>query len=263
MKLSIISVNLNNANGLVRTIQSVAKQTFRDYEHIIIDGGSTDGSKEIIEQNTSLFSYSTSEKDKGIYNGMNKGIAKAKGDYCLFLNSGDWFVNEQALENFESYLDNETDIIYGNVIKINPVTKAETECKYPRHLTFNYFYSATLPHQACFVKTSLFAEIGLYDERYPIAADWAFFTLAICKFEKSYQHIDMTVSNFILDGIGSVSESWEQIKSEKKDFLDKHFNIFVKDYQEYNEIKNLQVLKFWKFFRRTGFYKLLKKQGKR
>ena len=89
MKLSIITINYNNREGLKKTINSVINQTFRDFEYILIDGGSEDGSKEIILQHEAQFSYWRSEKDHGIYNAMNKGILAAKGDYLLFLNSGD------------------------------------------------------------------------------------------------------------------------------------------------------------------------------
>ena len=80
MKLSIITVNYNNREGLQRTIDSVVSQTFRDFEWIVIDGGSTDGSKELIKQYADHFSYWVSEPDKGIYNAMNKGILKATGE---------------------------------------------------------------------------------------------------------------------------------------------------------------------------------------
>ncbi len=91
MKLSIITVNLNNKDGLQKTIDSVISQTFKDFEWIVIDGGSTDGSKELIEKYSDYISYWVSEPDKGIYNAMNKGIKVAKGDYLEFLNSGDIF----------------------------------------------------------------------------------------------------------------------------------------------------------------------------
>ena len=98
-KLSIITVNLNKAKGLQKTIESVIFQTFTDYEYIIIDGGSTDGSKQIIEQYADKITYWVSEPDSGIYNGMNKGIKVAKGEYCLFLNSEDYLLSNEILQN--------------------------------------------------------------------------------------------------------------------------------------------------------------------
>ena len=100
MKLSIITVNLNNAVGLKKTICSVINQTFLDIEYIIIDGGSLDGSLEIIKEYEKKITYWVSEPDSGIYNAMNKGIMHANGEYLQFLNSGDWLVNDSIIEKF-------------------------------------------------------------------------------------------------------------------------------------------------------------------
>ena len=91
--LSIITVNLNNCDGLQKTIDSVVGQTFTDYEWIVIDGGSMDGSRELIEQYADCLAYWCSEPDNGIYNAMNKGISRATGEWLLFLNSGDSLFN--------------------------------------------------------------------------------------------------------------------------------------------------------------------------
>ena len=96
-KLSIITVNLNNCIGLQKTFDSLFEQIFKDFEQIVIDGGSTDGSRELIETNVDKISYWVSEKDSGIYNAMNKGIIKATGDYLLFLNSGDHLLHKNIL----------------------------------------------------------------------------------------------------------------------------------------------------------------------
>ena len=94
-QLSIITINKNDAKGLEKTLESIwKKQSFKDFEHIIIDGASTDNSINIIKKYASHLSYWVSEPDKGIYNAMNKGIIKAKGNYLLFLNSGDWLEND-------------------------------------------------------------------------------------------------------------------------------------------------------------------------
>ena len=98
-KLSIITVNLNNKAGLQKTIESVFSQTFTDYEYLVIDGGSEDGSKELIKKYENKFVYWVSEKDKGIFNAMNKGILKASGEYLLFLNSGDYFYDSAVLDD--------------------------------------------------------------------------------------------------------------------------------------------------------------------
>ena len=114
VKLSIITVNLNNLEGLKRTYESVVCQTFTDYEWIVIDGGSTDGSREFIEQHQDKFAYWCSEPDKGIYNAMNKGIMRAKGEYLNFMNSGDCFASNDTLIRVLVDERNE-DIIYGYI----------------------------------------------------------------------------------------------------------------------------------------------------
>src|SRR5690242_21925905 len=98
LKLSIITVNFNNAAGLQRTMDSAFHQTFTDYEYVIIDGGSTDGSKDLIKNHANKLVYWVSEKDNGVYQAMNKGIVRAKGDYLLFLNSGDYLLHERILD---------------------------------------------------------------------------------------------------------------------------------------------------------------------
>ena len=101
-QVSIITVNYNDKEGLQSTIDSVKRQKFRDFEHIIIDAASTDGSVDFIKAHQDRFSYWVSEKDEGIYDGMNKGIAQAKGKYVLFLNSGDYLISKDALShNFD------------------------------------------------------------------------------------------------------------------------------------------------------------------
>ena len=107
--LSIITINYNNADGLKKTLQSVASQTCQDYEHIIIDGGSTDGSVDVIKEFLKNDAYALhvaywhSKKDKGIYDAMNTGIPHANGKYCLFLNSGDYLADNDVLQRLVEY----------------------------------------------------------------------------------------------------------------------------------------------------------------
>ena len=95
MKLSIITINYNNCSGLEKTIQSVIKQSFTDYEWIVVDGGSTDGSKELLEKYQNHFAFWVSEPDNGIYHAMNKEMQKATGDFCLYINSDDYLIDKR------------------------------------------------------------------------------------------------------------------------------------------------------------------------
>ena len=112
--LTIITVNLNNYIGLSKTVESVIGQTFKDFEFIVIDGGSNDGSIEVIKKFARNINYWISESDKGIYNAMNKGIQKAQGQYSLFLNSGDSLYNSGVLQAVSQYLTGEFDLICGS-----------------------------------------------------------------------------------------------------------------------------------------------------
>ena len=115
IKLTIITINFNHAEGLKRTIDSIVNQTFTDYEWIVVDGGSTDGSKELIEQYKDHFAWWCSEPDKGVYNAMNKGITHAMGEYINFMNSGDIFATPTILEEIFS-TPRTADILYGRMV---------------------------------------------------------------------------------------------------------------------------------------------------
>lgn len=188
MKLSIITVNLNNRDGLQKTIDSVICQSFRDFEWIVIDGGSIDGSKELIEQYADHFAYWVSEPDKGIYNAMNKGIKVAKGEYLQFLNSGDWLYNEHSLLSiFEK--DPTEDFVYGENCGLSGRVEGIGS---PAKLDFEFLYRNTICHQDIFHKRNLFSN-ELYDERYKIVADWKFLFESIVHKGASYRKIETIV----------------------------------------------------------------------
>ena len=170
MRLSIITINYNNKAGLQKTIDSVICQTFKDYEWIVIDGGSTDGSKELLEQYQQHFAYWCSEPDKGVYNAMNKGIAKAKGEYLNFMNSGDAFYSNNTLE--EVFVRNTpyADMVYGDWLRIEKYNKALM--KAPNEVSLDFFYTDNICHQAMFIKSSTMKKRG-FDETFQIYADWA------------------------------------------------------------------------------------------
>src|SRR4051812_43907208 len=110
--LSIITINLNDSKGLEKTIASVVNQTFSNYEFIVIDGGSSDGSCDVMEKYKDKIDYWKSEQDGGIYNAMNKGLHQASGSYCLFLNSGDFLQSPHSLKSIEKVFAEHYDLIY-------------------------------------------------------------------------------------------------------------------------------------------------------
>lgn len=239
MKVSILTINLNNKSGLEKTMDSVFNQTFTDYEYIIVDGGSTDGSKELIEQNNSKISSWISEKDKGIYNAMNKAIKMAHGEYCFFLNSGDYFIDNQVLYNIFS-LKPDADVISGNVLKVRDSGKWN-RVKSHNQVTLLNLLRHSLPHQASLIKRELFNTIGYYTENYRIISDWEFFLKALIINKSSYKHIDLDIAYFMLDGISSQKSSTALARKESEDCLEKHFGDMKDELIEYRYFYNSYI----------------------
>ncbi len=212
-KISIITVNLNNSDGLLKTIKSVVEQKCSDYEYIVIDGGSTDQSVQVIKQYKDKIQYWVSEPDKGIYNAMNKGIKIAKGEYCYFLNSGDTFNDANILSFVNSNLG-ENDIVYGNLKFIDNLS--ERISIQPEKLELDRFYQGTLYHPATFIKKELFNQYGKYNEDYKIAGDYEFFLRIFLKGKIVTKYIDYTIAAFDINGISSSPENLTIVNNERK-----------------------------------------------
>lgn len=257
--LSIITINLNNSDGLKKTIESVISQAFRDYEYIVIDGGSTDGSTDIIIQYTDKISWSVSDPDTGIYNAMNKGILRAKGEYCLFLNSGDWLADDKVLERVFS-VPLEADIISGDIAFYDSVKRSvKWFVPSPEALTANTLFNGTLPHQATFIKRELFDKYGLYDETLKIASDWLFFVETLLEYNVSYKHYNGLVAYFNMDGISCRPETNNLPLKEKLAILNQKYPRFIADY---NRLKQLdEEASLWKESREYRVYRFLEKTG--
>lgn len=213
--LSIITINLNNKPGLLKTSASVASQTFQDIEYIIIDGGSTDGSKELLQELNADFYIS--EKDCGPYDAMNKGVQVAKGKWLMFLNSGDYLLHDKVLEQaFAKISPNLADVFYGD-IEIE-ITDGSQAIHYSEHLTMAYWYSANINHQAAFYKRDLFEELGLYDLEYKLAADQAFNVKAFM-YGKRFCHLGFPMVFYDVSGMSS--KNFEKYKEEMKAAYDR------------------------------------------
>lgn len=263
LKISIITINFNNALGLDKTISSVINQTFANFEYLIIDGGSTDGSTEIIEKNSSKINYWVSEKDKGIYNAMNKGIIKATGEYILFLNSGDYLVNNDVLENISGELANNIDFISGNLEYYLFDNSLFTRV-HPNKLTFTYLVSKTISHPSTFIKSDLFQKFGLYNEELKIVSDWEFFFKCLGLNGATFKSINTTITHFDMNGISS--SNGDRVNAEKelvyKKYLPYVFNneddifIFEKFKHRDNRIKMIQKLERKPFLRKLATLQL-------
>ncbi len=257
-RLSIITINLNNAIGLQKTIESVVNQTFTDYEFIVIDGGSTDGSVDIIKQYAEKITYWVSEPDKGIYNAMNKGILLAKGEYCLFLNSGDWLIEAKGLQKAFEIIGGE-DIIYCDL-------QTEKEIWYnPEKLTLLTFFKGTIGHPSTFIKTTLFSTIGYYNENNKIVSDWEFIITAIIKFQCSYQHIAFLLTYFGNDGISSNPTYQKLHQDEREKVLKEGFPMMYDDYEQLMSLtkemmhyRNSRLIRAIKKIQSSPLYKRIK-----
>jgi glycosyltransferase involved in cell wall biosynthesis len=215
MKVSIITVNYNNAAGLLKTIESVIHQDYTDYEFIIIDGGSTDGSVEIIKAHESHISYWVSEPDNGIYHAMNKGVSHAHGSYLNFMNSGDCFYNNHVLQDISSHLNK--DIIEGTVYNERTQRFSYKSVKEP---TMMFFYHAGLGHQACFIRRELLLETP-YDEHLRLASDWKFFVQKIIFDNCSYHFENIPIVLF--EGNGASTKNIQLYEQEREQELKRMF----------------------------------------
>lgn len=230
MKYSIITINYNNKDGLKKTIQSVLGQTYHDYEFIIIDGGSTDGSVEVIKQNADHIDYWVSEPDGGRYPAMNKGIKQAKGDYLNFMNSGDTFHSSTVLEDI-SKMNLTEDIITGGIYDSE---KDVSHIIKPQEVTLLTMFKNTFNHQATFIKKELFDK-RLYDEDYVIQSDAKFNYQSIIYDNCSIRIIDYIVANYDFNGISSnlalVDKEWDLLLTElfPKRILQDYKKMFTPD----------------------------------
>ena len=210
MRFSIITINFNNKDGLKRTINSVLCQTCIDYEFIIIDGGSTDGSVEVIKENESQITYWVSEKDNGVYHAMNKGVAQAHGDYCIFMNSGDCFHSPDALSSVLNYQE---DIICGQVSTFPSGHHKPT-------ISLVDLLRISLPHQAMFIKRDLLIKHP-YDEEYKILSDWKFCIENLVIDNCSFRNIEVVIADYESGGISSNSNGL--LAKERADILREMF----------------------------------------
>lgn len=200
MRYSVITINRNNADGLRSTIESVVRQSCRDLEYIVIDGASTDGSRDVIREHAARIDYWVSEPDRGVYNAMNKGLGQAHGEFVIFMNSGDCFHDADVLARLEAELD-DTDILFGNVCD------AATGRRYGgipagSEVTFLTIKKEILCHQGTVYRRTIF-DRHPYDESLRLIADWKVNVQAIVLDGCRVKVVDTVIADYDLTGMSS------------------------------------------------------------
>jgi len=229
MKLSIITVNLNHRKGLEKTRESIASQTWIEYEWIVVDGGSTDGSKEVFNAEGLQPKHLLSEPDEGLYDAMNKGLRLAKGEYLQFLNSGDIFENPTILETVLGSSSHEEDLIYGDYSRLDSEGK-QTYIQSPDELSLSLFFRKGLCHQSVFFKKEFLETVGEYDTRYRIAADWELMVRSL-NMGASSRRIPLSIVHFERGGLSDQHETTSLAEREML-FKDLLAPAVLKDAQE-------------------------------
>ncbi len=248
MKLSIITINRNNAAGLEATMQSVLNQTCCEFQYVIIDGASSDSSIELIRSYADKFGSRLkwiSEPDKGIYNAMNKGIRMASGEYVQFLNSGDRLASNGVTEKMYKALENNgyPSILYGNMLKDMPYGILRDRCFAGQDITFLGFYNGTLNHSPAYIRKTLFDKYGFYDESLKIVSDWKWYLLAIVLGEEKPVYTDLDVTLFDMNGISETNKELD-VTERKHVLSDLIPAAFLADYERWSfpidQMKRLQ-----------------------
>lgn len=249
MILSIITINLNNLEGLKKTLASVASQTCKEFEHIIVDGASTDGSIELIRDYANGQEKRVkwlSERDSGIYNAMNKGIQIASGDYLEFLNSGDCLAADDIVKQMYNELDNMRypSILYGNMLKrMRDGSLYRDKCFAGGKITLLGMYKGCLNHSPAYISRALFDKYGLYDESLKICSDWKWYLQAIVLGEEEPLYTNKDITVFDMNGISESNKSL--LEQERNNLLKELIQPgILADYNKwYNDIRVMERLK--------------------
>ncbi|MBP5482215.1 MAG: glycosyltransferase [Paludibacteraceae bacterium] len=246
--ISIVTIVFNGKDGIEKTIKSVLSQTYKNIEYIIIDGASTDGTLDIIQRYKPNLTKLISERDSGIYNAMNKGLALAKGDYIYFANSGDLIADDDVIRKVAEAIvanDKWPDLVYGCYQELNNnVVGPIIPCRNHKWSWYGMFAS----HQSVFCKKEVIDEHNIiFDESYKIAADYKFL-LTIVKHSHSFLQLPFSISLFDVSGVSSTNQDkglYEADRARKEvlelNWFKRKFIIFVSLLARYSK-KHLGVI---------------------
>ncbi len=230
---SIITINYNGINGLRQTLASVANQTFENFEYVVIDGGSSDGSKELIESYRENIDFWVSEPDNGIYDAMNKGLKKVTGDYVYFLNSGDYFLFPEVLNLIDKEISKTSpDFLMAGVLKSNPST-GEYSAEPPSIIDKISLFKKMVCHQALFVNKTIFNEIGDFDLSYKLKGDYEWLLRAVNHKNYKFEYFDAVITFYPLEGASDTlysKYSVKEIPAIRKRYFTPKNEIFLRRY---------------------------------
>lgn len=235
-KISVITVCLNAEKTIEATLQSLGRQTYRHFEHIVIDGASRDGTLALLDRYRESISLVISEPDHGIYDAMNKGIKCAGGEIIYFLNADDTLFDSSTLENAAAMFNRfpMADVIYGDACLIYPDGRTAI-ATYPPKLSWDHFKDRTLCHQSVFTKRSAFDRVGLFDTSYQLAGDFAWIIDSIWNYDLNYQYTNLVLSCFSMGGSHGALQESGLLERERKTAIDQHIRNrinFIGSYQQ-------------------------------
>jgi glycosyltransferase involved in cell wall biosynthesis len=222
--ISIITVSFNSVNSIEDTIKSIFNQTFNNYEYIIIDGGSTDGTHQIINKYSDRLGYSISEPDQGIYDAMNKGLAKVNGKYVYFIGADDLLWDKNVLENVAYHLTDESCIYYGEVVF------KTRDIKYDGKFSALKLVTRNISHQSIFYPAKVFKEF-IFDTRYKVFADYELNLKLFNHSKFKFKYIPITIALFNDTGVSGLNTLDLDFERDRLEIIKKNFPLEVYFYR--------------------------------
>lgn len=237
-KVSIITVVYNGAKTIEQTIKSVLGQTYQNIEYIVIDGGSDDGTQQIVESFRASIACFVSEADNGIFDAMNKGIQQATGDVIGIINSDDWY-SDDAVENaVQCMIQEDVEVIYGKSINVYPDGRERLGIMEPLE---TIWYKMIVPHPTVFVKRSIYERLGIFSLKYKLGADYELILRFYSQHVK-FGYVDQTMAYFRIGGRSTqgLTKLLEEHKNIAMEYID------LCPYEE--KLEKLEKTYEWLFF---------------
>ncbi|MDX2426194.1 MAG: glycosyltransferase family 2 protein [Cycloclasticus sp.] len=245
--ISVVTVVFNGEKYLEQTINSVVNQSYNNIEYIVIDGGSTDGTVDIIKRHEHAIDYWLSEPDEGIYNAMNKGANLCTGEYIAFLNADDWY-NLDTVESVVQRITKGTDFLFGNIL----MYRSSTDYIEFKSNLANYKKYMPFGHPSLFLKRDLALELG-FDEQYRTIADYDL-VLRLIEGEYQYTYIDEPLANYRVGGASSFDLYGEHFR-----LYCNHFGLVVATWHIVLRLYDKSFMRLKKFIKKLVQFKCTEK----